>query len=85
MILQLSITSEREDKNPGTTCDDFCAAQEVVKLVIWVWLKIKDMGAHRYKSIFSINCPFLGVPILDPCSFTTNIAGSMMFMLIIRL
>jgi hypothetical membrane protein len=32
-----------------------------VQSAIWVWIKIKELGDYKFKSIFSINHPIIGV------------------------
>ena len=43
---------------------------------IWVWVKIKDLGDHRFNFIFSINHPITGVLNFDSYPFAV---GSKMF------
>ena len=42
------------------------------RLTMWVWVKIKDLGDHRFKHVYvyvymvSIDRPIIGVPNFDP-------------------
>ena len=44
--------------------------------VIWVWIKIKDLDDHRFKSLFSIKpLIFFGYPILTHSKFIPSVPG----------
>ena len=48
---------------------------------IWLWVKIKELGYHRYRSRFSIKHPCIGVPNFDPSPYIyTQVVPGLFFL-----